>query len=95
MRVSVRNPRWKRGDPLAVCSRCGFTVYHSDLVTEWNGVIVCGDCYDPKHPSLDQKIMEEKLTVYNARPEPDWVPVAGIEDLEPNSSSYANDIDPF
>ena len=38
---------------LARCDRCGFVEKYLDLKEEWNGLRVCSECYEPKHPQLD------------------------------------------
>ena len=37
----------------AICDRCGFQYYYLDLKKEWNGLFVCPECYEPKHPQLE------------------------------------------
>jgi|TARA_A100000171_G_scaffold1547_1_gene1682 hypothetical protein len=37
----------------AICDRCGFQVPYLNLSKEWNGLLVCQECYEPKHPQLD------------------------------------------
>lgn len=37
----------------AQCDRCGFVYKYLDMKMEWNGLKVCPDCYEPKHPQLD------------------------------------------
>lgn len=38
---------------LARCDRCGFVYGYLELKKEWNGLKVCDECYEPKHPQLD------------------------------------------
>ena len=37
----------------AICDRCGFQVPYLELSKEWNGFLVCQECYEPKHPQLE------------------------------------------
>ena len=37
----------------AVCDRCGQEYKYQQLKKEWNGLFVCPECYEPKHPQLD------------------------------------------
>tara|TARA_Y100000114_G_C11760228_1_gene329123 strand:+ start:2811 stop:3140 length:330 start_codon:yes stop_codon:yes gene_type:complete len=37
----------------AICDRCGFEVNYLSLQEEWNGLLVCPECYEPKHPQLE------------------------------------------
>ena len=36
-----------------LCDRCGFEYKLLELKEEWNGLKVCPNCYEPKHPQLD------------------------------------------
>ena len=38
---------------LAICDRCGQQYKFLELKKEWNGLEVCPECYEPKHPQLD------------------------------------------
>ena len=44
------NPGWKSGDYWGNCDRCSFTVRVSSLSEEWNGLVVCNECFEPRHP---------------------------------------------
>ena len=37
----------------AICDRCGYQYPYLDLKKEWNGLFVCQECFEPKHPQLD------------------------------------------
>ena len=37
----------------AICDRCGFAYPYLQLQKEWNGLEVCPECYEPKHPQLE------------------------------------------
>ena len=37
----------------ALCDRCGFEYKLLELKEEWNGLKVCPNCYEPKHPQLE------------------------------------------
>ena len=37
----------------AICDRCGFEYKLLQLKEEWNGLKVCPNCYESKHPQLD------------------------------------------
>lgn len=39
----------------AICDRCGFKVPYLELSKEWNGLLVCQECFEPKHPQLEPK----------------------------------------
>jgi NAD-dependent SIR2 family protein deacetylase len=38
---------------IAICDRCGQQYKFLRLKQEWNGLYVCPECYEPKHPQLD------------------------------------------
>jgi len=38
---------------IAICDRCGQQYKFQRLKKEWNGLYVCPECYEPKHPQLD------------------------------------------
>lgn len=48
---------FKSGQYLVICDRCHHKVYSSKTIMEWNGWRVCLDCYDPKHPQLEEPII--------------------------------------
>lgn len=43
------NPGYIPGDHWNTCHRCGFDIRNSESLKEWNGLIVCEDCYEPRH----------------------------------------------
>ena len=49
--MPIRN-RFKPGDWLCACQRCGRTVYASQTRQEWTGLRVClpWGCWEPRHP---------------------------------------------
>ena len=38
---------------IAICDRCGQQYKFHRLRKEWNGLMTCPECYEPKHPQLD------------------------------------------
>jgi len=63
---------YKPGDYLAVCDRCDFVYYGSQLRRDWRGNRVCDKCYEPKHPQLNVRPIKETSAVAAGtfRPEP-------------------------
>jgi hypothetical protein len=41
---------YKHGDTNGLCMRCGFKHLLSDMRKEWTGLIVCRQCWEPRHP---------------------------------------------
>ena len=63
----------------AICDRCGYQYDYLELRKEWNGLFVCPECYEPKHPQLDPPYSRpDPEALQNPRPdrtEPLVVPV--------------------
>jgi len=54
---------------IALCDRCGFRYKLLELRKEWNGLFVCQECYEPKHPQLDPPYHPaDPEAIKNARP---------------------------
>lgn len=57
---------------LAISDRSGFRVPYKNLKTEWNGLRVSPDDYDPKHPQLTPpKNITDATALYSPRPDND------------------------
>lgn len=57
---------------LAISDRSGFRVPYKNLKTEWNGLRVSPDDYEPKHPQLTPpKNIVDATALYNSRPDND------------------------
>lgn len=78
---------FRSGDYSAVCDRCGFGFYASELRKEWTGLRVCRECFDYKHPQLNVRGVADKIRPPWTRPEPPDVFV------EPNQVTYNNGFD--
>jgi hypothetical protein len=60
-----------RVGPRAVCDRCGFEFYLSELRKEWTGLMVCAADYDRRHPQEFVRAVRDTQGVRpNMRPEP-------------------------
>jgi len=55
------------------CDRCGFKMKSDDARFEWNGLIVCPKCYDPRQPQDFVRGRRDKQSVTDPRPDPDPV----------------------
>jgi hypothetical protein len=44
------NSTLKRGASAVICDRCGFRYWDFQLKREWQGLMVCGTCWEPRHP---------------------------------------------
>ena len=45
--------RYRKGDYKVWCPVCGHVGHRSESLLRWDNVLVCKDCFDPKHPQLD------------------------------------------
>ena len=71
----------------AICDRCGFEYYAHELRKEWQGLMTCKSCWEPRHPQDFVRVTEDKQSVPWSRPEPEDVFV-GVCYLE-EQSCYA------
>jgi len=56
----------------AICDRCGFQYKYLELKEEWNGLLVCQECYEPKHPQLEpSNSSADAEALENPRPQQD------------------------
>ncbi len=44
------NDTYRPGQYKVVCDRCGFDFYSSEVVKDWDGLTVCFEDYDGRHP---------------------------------------------
>lgn len=56
-----------------ICDRCGFKYKSFQLRKEWTGLMVCKNCWEPRHPQDLIKIPKDDQSVPWSRPEPDDV----------------------
>ena len=60
----------KLGDYNAVCDSCGRKFKASTMRKRWDGMFVCKEDFEPKHPQLSLKVRSDKQQVPIPRPEP-------------------------
>jgi hypothetical protein len=53
------------------CDRCGFWFKARQLRKEWNGLRVCGDCWEPRHPQDFVKGKADRQAPVWVRPDSD------------------------
>ena len=46
----TRNPGYKAGDNWVICDKCGFAIYGSEAKETWDGLVVCPEDWEPRHP---------------------------------------------
>ena len=70
---------------LAICDRCGQQYKYLQLRQEWNGLHVCPECFEPKHPQLDPGYHPaDPIALQDPRPESNKI-------LTANSPTGPND----
>lgn len=78
------------GDINAWCPVCGFNKKGSELQKRWDGILVCSDCNEPRHPQDLARIPRVEQPPKIVQPEPadveievDWVAEdVGVQDNE-------------
>lgn len=68
-------PYLKRGTWNAVCDVCGFVFKSDQLIKTWNGLYVCKDDYEPRHPQDFVKGVKDDQSVAWTRTEGEDVEV--------------------
>lgn len=61
----------KLGDWNAICDRCGFKFKASELKPSWDNLMVCEECWEPRHPSDFYRGIQSNQSVPWTRPEQD------------------------
>jgi len=59
----------KLGDYNAICDSCGRKFKASSLLKRWDGLLVCREDYEVRHPQLSLRIKGDKQTVPIPRPD--------------------------
>lgn len=71
MGLRTGNGHYIKGGAWGCCDRCGFTYRLADLKTEWTGLRVCPDDYDPRPSDMSPpNIYPEGVPLPGARPDP-------------------------
>jgi hypothetical protein len=52
-----------------ICDRCSMKFKSVDIKEEWNGLKVCKDCWEPRHPMDFQKGFKDDPSVPYTRPD--------------------------
>lgn len=73
-------PHYKRGTWNAVCDRCGLVFKSDQLRKTWDGLYVCHDDWEPRHPQDFVKGVKDDQSV-------PWTRTEGA-DVEVDTSSW-------
>ena len=65
--------RYVKGEWNALCQRCGFVHKSGHIRREWTGLMVCKECWEPRHPQEDVRSKVDKQAPPWSSPEPDDV----------------------
>jgi hypothetical protein len=78
----------KLGDWNVICDSCGRKFKASSMRKRWDGLLVCREDFEVKHPQLSMKVRGDKQTIPIPRPEAEdqFIQVCWIWDRSP----YAN-----
>lgn len=61
------------GDFYRICEVCGFRMRASQTSRRWDGLFVCSEDFEPRHPQDFVRGKKDHQNVPNPRPEPDDV----------------------
>lgn len=78
----TRKGKWP-GTWATICDRCGFRFPSNELKPEWTGLMVCGQCWEPRHPQdFVKAIPDEQAPPWTRpNPEPIYVGICYLEGL--------------
>ena len=62
---------YKPGDWNAICDVCGFKFKASQLLKRWDGLMVCMDDFETRHPQDFIRPIKERNSVPWTRPRPE------------------------
>ena len=74
--MKIRSPRLELGQWNAQCDRCGFTFKARQLRKEWNGLRVCRECWEPRHPQDSLRGKPDRQSTEWARPRSEGLDVS-------------------
>ena len=66
--MSLR-PYYAKGDWNCICDRCGRELKASQLRKEWDNLMVCVECWEPRQPQDFVRGVPDRIGVPWARPE--------------------------
>ena len=83
----MSNTYYKKGQWSAICDRCGFEFKSSQLKKTWDGLMVCKNDYEVRHPQDFIRGVAEHQAVPWSRPE--------TSDLDLNGNPVTPDTPPY
>ncbi len=82
----TRNPGYKAGDNWLICDVCGCTVYSSDALQRWDGMVTCKQDWEPRHEQDFVRARKDRIAAQGLlRPEgeDDYTTIPGISGPDP------------
>lgn len=64
-----------------ICDQCGFKRKSKDMRRQWDGLQVCKNCWEPRHPQDFVKGVKDDPSVPVARPDQDPTFTEGAQNL--------------
>ena len=61
---------YRSGDWNCICDICSIKIKASKTKTRWDGLIVCPNCFEHRHPQDFIKVRQDKISVPFTRPRP-------------------------
>jgi len=64
----IFNPGYKEGDNWVECDVCGMDIYASDIKRRWDGMLVCSEDYEVRHPQDFVRSRKDKISATIVNP---------------------------
>ncbi len=77
----MRNTWFKSGLWNAICDRCGFRYKNTELQQDWQGLMVCKTCWEPRHPQEMIRPIPDQNKLPWTRPEGTDISVGDLSPL--------------
>lgn len=77
-----------RGDFWRICEVCGFKCRSSETSKRWDGLIVCREDFEPRHPQDFVRGRKDRQNVPDPRPEPTDVFIGPGEQIMTELSEF-------
>ena len=61
---------YRSGDWNCICDVCSIKIKASKTKQRWDGLVVCPNCFEHRHPQDFIKVRQDKITVPFLRPRP-------------------------
>jgi hypothetical protein len=93
------NAGYQPGNHWVNCMRCGFDYRASKVKKEWTGLIVCEECWEPRHPQDFVRGVSDDITPpspVNPRPADKFTDVTFAADTPAHDipgATFGSDID--